>query len=57
MSEEKDHKTSTIWNAKLRAKRTKKRRTIGRRRSITEEIAEGHAYFWNRRKFNPYNNT
>ena len=54
MSGEKDHKPSTIRNGKLRAKRTKKRKTIGRRRSISEEIANGHAYFWNRRKTNPY---
>lgn len=42
---------STIWDAKTRDKRTKKK---GKVRDIRTEVDEGFRYFWSRRKVNQY---
>lgn len=48
---------STIWDAKTRTKPAKRRTTVGRRKSLKEEIDDGFRYFWSRRKVSQYHST
>jgi hypothetical protein len=55
MSDEKDYKPSTIWDAKTRKKKSPKRATVGRRKSIKHEIDDGFRHFWGKRRIGMYN--
>lgn len=44
---------STIWDAKTRSKRTKKK---GKVRDIRTEVDAGFRYFWSRRRTGQYHN-
>ena len=54
MSDDKDYKPSTIWDAKLRKKKATKRATVGRRKSVAQEVDEGFRHFWAKRRMGMY---